>query len=137
MPSSERCTVPAGRPPGSRRGRRLAQWESVRSWPTSIDGFEDLAMLFSSNRLNHGIATLQIDEAALLFRLVRGVPEGSTIGEIGRFKGGSTVLMASALPRGARLMSYDLHAAVETDVPGAKLDAELRTVLARYGLDDR
>jgi predicted O-methyltransferase YrrM len=119
------------------RDPRLAQWDSVPSWPSSIEGFEDLAMLFSSNRLNHGIATLQIDEAALLFRLVRSVPEASTIGEIGRFKGGSTVLMAAALPRGARLVSYDLHAAVETDVPGARLDGELRKVLARYGLDDR
>jgi predicted O-methyltransferase YrrM len=119
------------------RDPRLAQWESVRTWPTSIEGFEDLAMLFSSNRLNHGIATLQIDEAALLFRLAHGVPTGSTIAEIGRFKGGSTVLLAAALPEGARLVSYDLHAAVETDVPGARLDAELRKVLARYGIEGR
>jgi predicted O-methyltransferase YrrM len=119
------------------RDPRLAQWERVESWPGSLDGFEDLAMLFSSNRLNHGIATLQIDEAALLYRLAGEVPSGSTVAEIGRFKGGSTVLIASALPEGAHLYSYDLHAAVETDVPGAHLDDELRKVLSRYGLDGR
>ena len=119
------------------RDPRHAQWESVRAWPSSLDGFEDLAMLFSSNRLNHGIATLQIDEAALLFRLARGVPAGATVCEIGRFKGGSTILIASALPERAHLFSYDLHAAVETDVPGAHLDGELRNVLARYGLESR
>jgi predicted O-methyltransferase YrrM len=116
---------------------RFAQWKRVELWPDSIEGCEDLAMLFSSNRLNHGIATLQIDEAALLYRLASRLPAGSTAVEIGRFKGGSTVLIASALPDGAHLYSYDLHAAVETDVPGAHLDDELRTVLARYGLERR
>jgi predicted O-methyltransferase YrrM len=119
------------------RDPRLAQWESVKTWPGSIDGFEDLALLFSSNRLNHGIATLQIDEAALLYRLAHGVPAGSTVAEIGRFKGGSTLLLAAALPESAHLYSYDLHAAVETDVPGAHLDDELRKVLARYRLEPR
>jgi predicted O-methyltransferase YrrM len=119
------------------RDPRLARWSNVRAWPASIDGLEDLAMIFSSNSLNHGIATLQIDEAALLFRLARNAPAGATLAEIGRFKGGSTFLLASALPAGARLISVDLHTAVETDIPGAQLDAELREALGRLGLVDR
>jgi predicted O-methyltransferase YrrM len=116
---------------------RLARWPNVKSWPSSFDGFEDVAMIFSSNRLNHGIATLQIDEAALLFRCARNVPAGSTVAEIGRFKGGSTFLIAVALPEGARLVSYDLHMAIETDIPGAQLDRELSAVLDRSALAQR
>jgi predicted O-methyltransferase YrrM len=116
---------------------RLARWPNGTSWPSSFEGFEDVAMIFSSNRLNHGIATLQIDEAALLFRCARHVPEGSTVAEIGRFKGGSTFLIATALPAGAHLVSYDIHMAIETDIPGVQLDRELSEVLTRAGLADR
>ena len=116
---------------------RLARWPNVKTWPAQFNGFEDVAMIFSSNRLNHGIATLQIDEAALLFRTARNVPEGATCAEIGRFKGGSTFMIATALPEGAKLVSYDLHMAIETDIPGAQLDRELVEVLERAGLSDR
>jgi predicted O-methyltransferase YrrM len=116
---------------------RLARWPNVKNWPSSFNGFEDVAMVFSSNRLNHGIATLQIDEAALLFRCARNVPEAATVAEIGRFKGGSTFLIATALPPSARLVSYDLHMAIETDIPGAQLDRELVEALERAGLRDR
>ena len=76
---------------------------------------------------------MQIDEAALLFRLARDV-EGGPIAEIGRFKGGSTMVFATALPRGAELWSYDFHVALRPDMPGPELDAELRSALERYGL---
>ena len=49
----------------------LKRYPSVERWPESLDGFEDLAFLFSSNQLSHGIASLQLDEAALLYRLAR------------------------------------------------------------------
>ena len=106
---------------------------SVGRWPSSVRGFEDLAFLFSSNQLNHGVASLQIDEAALLFRLARDVETGP-IAEIGRFKGGSTVVFASALPEGAELWSYDLHVALRPDMTGEQLDAELGAALERLGL---
>lgn len=105
----------------------------VERWPAGVRGFEDLAFLFSANQLNHGVASLQIDEAALLYRLARDATTGP-LAEIGRFKGGSTFVFASALPDGVELWSYDLHVALRPDMPGESLDTELREALDRYGL---
>jgi predicted O-methyltransferase YrrM len=112
------------------------RFRNVEHWPDGLRGFEDLAFLFSSNQLNHGVASLQIDEAALLYRLARDAQDGPFV-EIGRFKGGSTVVTAAALPGGIELWSYDLHVALRPDMPGDVLDAELRDALARYGLDGK
>jgi predicted O-methyltransferase YrrM len=112
------------------------RFRNVEQWPERVRGFEDLAFLFSSNQLNHGVASLQIDEAALLYRLARDARDGP-FAEIGRFKGGSTVIFASALPDGAELWSYDLHVALRPDMPGAALDAELRDALTRLGLAEK
>jgi predicted O-methyltransferase YrrM len=109
------------------------RFRNVERWPETVRGFEDLAFLFSSNQLNHGIASLQIDEAALLFRLARDAERGP-IAEIGRFRGGSTMVFATALPEGIELWSYDFHVALRPDMPGAELDDELRAALDRYGL---
>lgn len=109
------------------------RFPNVRRWPEDVRGFEDLAFLFSANQLNHGVASLQIDEAALLFRLARHATSGP-FAEIGRFKGGSTFVFASALPDGVELWSYDVHLALRPDMPGASLDAELQGALERYGL---
>lgn len=113
------------------------RFPQVERWPPDVRGFEDLAFLFSSNQLNHGVASLQIDEAALLYRLARDVPAGSAVAEIGRFKGGSTFVLASALPDGVELWSYDLHVALRPDMPGELLDAELTDALRRYRVDDK
>jgi predicted O-methyltransferase YrrM len=110
------------------------RFANVTAWPDEVRGFEDLAFMFSSNQLNHGVASLQLDEAALLFRLARDVQRGPVV-EIGRFKGGSTLIMASALPDGVELWSYDAHVALRPDMPGSLLDAELRGALERFGLD--
>jgi predicted O-methyltransferase YrrM len=115
----------------------LKRYATVQQWPESLDGFEDVAFLFSSNQLSHGIASLQLDEAALLYRLARRVAPGAAVVEIGRFKGGTTLMLASALPAGAELWSYDLHVALRPDLTGPQLDAELAQALARYGLTDR
>ena len=112
------------------------RFRNVERWPDSVRGFEDLAFMFSSNQLNHGVASLQIDEAALLFRLARDIENGP-VAEIGRFKGGSTIVFASALPAGVELWSYDFHVALRADMPGAELDEELRAALARFGLDGK
>jgi len=100
---------------------------SVRDWPMAVRGFEDLAFLFSGNQLNHGIASLQIDEAALLYRVARDAGVG-TLAEIGRFRGGSTVITSSAMDAGAELWSYDLSSA---------FDAQLDDALRRLGLRER
>jgi predicted O-methyltransferase YrrM len=109
------------------------RFANVERWPDSVHGFEDLAFMFSSNQLNHGVASLQIDEAALLYRLARNVETGP-IAEIGRFKGGSTVVFATALPEGAELWSYDLHVALRPDMTGEQLDRELDEALTRLGV---
>jgi predicted O-methyltransferase YrrM len=109
------------------------RFPNVAHSPAELRGFEDLAFLFSSNQLNHGIASLQIDEAALLYRLARDVDAGAVV-EIGRFKGGSTVVFAAALRDGVELWSYDAHVALRPDLPGSLLDAELLATLERYGL---
>lgn len=112
------------------------RFRNVDRWPDSVRGFEDLAFLFSSNQLNHGVASLQFDEAALLYRLARDAERGPFV-EIGRFKGGSTVVFASALPDGVELWSYDLHVALRPDMPGDALDAELLDALTRYDLEQK
>ena len=114
-----------------------ARYSSVAQWPERLEGFEDLAFLFSSNQLSHGIASLQLDEAALLYRLAHAVSPGAAVAEIGRFKGGSTLLLASALPEGAQLWSYDLHVALRADLSGPELDSELLAALERFGLAGR
>ena len=112
------------------------RFRNVERWPENVRGFEDLAFLFSSNQLNHGVASLQIDEAALLFRLARDIERGP-VAEIGRFKGGSTMIFATALPESVELWSYDFHVALRPDMPGPELDAELRAALERYGLEGK
>jgi len=112
------------------------RFRNVERWPDRVRGFEDLSFMFSSNQLNHGVASLQFDEAALLYSLARDAESGP-FAEIGRFKGGSTIVFASALPDGVELWSYDLHVALRPDMPGAELDAELHDALARYGLDGK
>lgn len=109
------------------------RFANVERWPESVHGFEDLAFMFSSNQLNHGVASLQFDEAALLYRLARGI-EAGPVAEIGRFKGGSTVVFASALREGVELWSYDLHVALRPDMSGEQLDRELDDALQRLGV---
>jgi predicted O-methyltransferase YrrM len=108
----------------------------IHDWPERLAGFEDLAFLFSSNRLNRGVASLDLDEAAYLYRLVRSLEPGTLV-EIGRYRGGSTLLIAAAMHPESRLVSYDIHVKAGGEDVGAELDRELRAVLERYGLADR
>jgi predicted O-methyltransferase YrrM len=114
--------------------RRAERFRDVAAWPTTVRGFEDLDFLFTSSQLDHGVASLRFDEAALLYRLVRDAGP-ATIAEIGRFKGGSTLLMAAAMRTGSTLWSYDLHVPARPDLVGADLDAELAAALQRLGVD--
>jgi predicted O-methyltransferase YrrM len=116
--------------------RHAERFPDVQSWPGSVRGFEDLDFLFTSSQLDHGVASLRFDEAALLYRLAREVGPRSraTIVEIGRFKGGSTLIFAAAMVEGSTLWSYDLHLAPRPDLRGADLDAELRDALGRLRL---
>ena len=103
-------------------------------WPVSAACFEDLDFLFTSSQLNHGIVSLRLDEAAFLFRLVRSL-DGARVVELGRFKGGSTFLLAVAMTPGSELWSYDLHVDVPR-APPARSSIPCRDGLARYGLEN-
>jgi predicted O-methyltransferase YrrM len=109
------------------------RFDEVPVWPERIEGFEDLAFLFTSSQLNHGVASLRFDEAAFLYGLVRRLVAPRIV-EIGRFKGGSTFITASAMSPGSSLVSYDLHVALRDDLQGPDLDRELEAALARYDL---
>jgi predicted O-methyltransferase YrrM len=114
------------------RGSTLADAEL----PDAIDGFEDLASLFASSIFNHRIIDMGIDEAAYLYRLVRQL-QPETIVEIGRFKGGGTLLIATAMPDAAELWSYDLHVKLTGVYAGEELDRELVDLLTRFGVASR
>jgi len=110
-----------------------SRFASVETWPDSIRGFEDLAFLFTSSPLNMGIVSMTFAEVAYLFRLVRSL-RSATVAEIGRYQGGSTLVIAAALGSGGRLYSYDTHRRRTPDYTGADMDAALADVLKRYGL---
>ena len=75
-----------------------------RSPVTQFD-FADIAWLFHCCKQNRGIARLNFDEAALLWRTARET--GGTILEIGRYQAGSTVLLAASAA-GRRVVSIDI-----------------------------
>jgi len=113
-----------------------SRFADVESFPQRLDGFEDLAFLFTSSPLNAGIVSMTIGEAAYVYRLAHGLGR-ATVAEIGRFQGGSTLIIASALAPGSRLCSYDTHLRRTPDYTGADMDAALLETLQRYDLADR
>jgi predicted O-methyltransferase YrrM len=115
------------------RERRGSEFADVEDWPDRVRGFEDLSFLFTSTILAHGIASLRLDEAVHLYRLVRE-ERPTTVVEIGRYRGGSTFVIASALEQGT-LHSYDID--VRQGHPGGELDRQLTSALERYGLEHR
>ena len=115
--------------------RAPLRFGEVVRWPDSLGGFEDLAFLFRSSQLDHGIASLRFDEAAHLYGLVRSFARPVTIAELGRYKGGSTFVMAAAMAEGSELWSYDIHVHGPGGPQGADLDSELAAALERFGID--
>jgi predicted O-methyltransferase YrrM len=120
-----------------------AEFSKVFRWPDEIGSFEDLYFLFHLSQANFGLCLLSLDEAAYLYKIVKTISHGR-IAEIGRFKGGSTFLMAAALEPNSLLDSFDKHSGCiiqdennrQTRLEGNKLDSELRAALARYSIDE-
>lgn len=95
--------------------------------PDRISGFEDLAFLFWATPMNRGVLRQDFDEAAALYRLVSSLPEPRGV-EIGRYAGGSTLLIAAALSdAGGLLTSIDI---------APQDDVQLHEVLTRLDLVD-
>src|SRR5579872_1995977 len=85
----------------------LFDWRKARL-PRQMEYFEDLAPLFALNPLGRGIIRQDFDEAAALFKAVRSLPHPSGV-EVGRFNGGSTLLLAVAVGKEGRLVSIDIE----------------------------
>ena len=115
------------------RVNRGARFSTVTRWPDGLRGFDDLAFLFSSHQLHHAIISMNVHEAAYLYALAHGLRD-ATVAEIGRSKGGSTLLLAAAVGDGSHVYSYDLHVKATA---GAESDAELTDALERYGIAHR
>ena len=104
-----------------------------------VDGplqFEHLAGLFASTALDHGVISLTVRDAAYMFGLIRQMKARKVI-EIGRYKGGSTLLIAQAMNGEGELWSIDigekelrLHSA-ESPRP---FDEQLLDVCKRFSL---
>jgi len=101
-------------------------WDKFRA-PSDVQGFEDLYGLFFQHQANRGIVMLDIDESATLYRVVKNIQDPKGI-EIGRFRGGSTVLLAVAVGQQGHLYSLDIE---------PRFDEDIYKVLSQLNLLDR
>jgi predicted O-methyltransferase YrrM len=77
---------------------------------------------------------MRLDEVAHLWRLARQSGPATLI-EIGRERGGSTLVLAAAMHPQASLVSFDPQ--TKQAGKGGTFDVELAETLSRYGLDAR
>lgn len=101
--------------------------------PNKVSGFEDLSYLFASAQANRGVIAQDFDEAAYIWSVVtKNKP--SKILEIGRWLGGSTILLASAQNQYAKehdkLISVDL----KVKEPNYAKDDLIKSHLQKLGL---
>lgn len=97
--------------------------------------FDHVAGLFGTNPLARGVIALTPREAAYLFTLARQTQARKVV-EIGRFRGGSTIILAAAIGAAGKLWSVDLGEKEERFEDRADgYDAQTRSFLDRYGLD--
>lgn len=104
----------------------LFNWQSARL-PKRPDQFEDLVGLFELSPMSRGIIRQDFDEAAALFKTIRKLPDPVGL-EIGRFNGGSTLLLAVAVGGRGKLVSIDIN---------PQDDTVLRRILHRAHVEDR
>jgi predicted O-methyltransferase YrrM len=98
-------------------------------------GFEHLAGLFTSSSLDHYIISMTIRQAAYLFGLIRQVKPHKVI-EVGRYRGGSTLVIAAAMNGEGEFWSIDIGEQGYNLPPsmGNQFDKRLASVCDRYGL---
>lgn len=101
-----------------------------RDIPERIGGFHDLAYLFASHQANRGIIAQDFDEGAWIWKTVTE-RKPATILEIGRWLGGSTILLcAAAGTYGGKVISVDL----KVKAPEFAQDELIESHLRRLGL---
>jgi predicted O-methyltransferase YrrM len=98
--------------------------------------FEHLAGLFASTSLDHAVAAMPVRQGAYLFGLARQMKAAKVI-EIGRYKGGSTLLLGAAMNGDGKLWSIDIGEKEARMYQGEKtrsFDDQLRDVCSKFGL---
>ena len=107
--------------------------------PTGQPQFEDLAGLLPSTPLAFGVALMTPRQLAYLFGLARR--SGARIAiEIGRYKGGGTIALATGMGRNGTLWSIDdgsLEVGWGRDEAAAPYDDQIRDLCDRFALDVR
>ena len=99
-------------------------------------GFEHLAGLFASTPLDHAVISMTVRQAAYLFGLVRMMDAQHVI-EIGRYKGGSTLVIAAAMRGRGCFWSIDLAGdttQLERGRTTRPADRQLADLCGRLGL---
>jgi len=121
-------------------GARLNRMPRLSEMPLDLEPegrleFEDLAGLFASSILNHGVVGMSIRQVAYIFGLVRRTGARTAI-EIGRWRGGSTIALAAGMGPEGTVWSIDLgeKAARVLGIDPEELDAETRAFVQRFGL---
>lgn len=107
--------------------------------PSARIEFEDLAGLLPSTSLAFGVALMTPRQLAYIFGLARRSGTRTAI-EVGRYKGGATVVLAAAIAPAGTLWSIDdgsLEVAVSREGTGRSHDDQIRGMCARFGLDVR
>ncbi len=97
--------------------------------------FQHLTGLFASTSLDHGVISMTMRDGAYLFGLARSLGVRTAI-EIGRYKGGSTLIIAAAMQGQGDLWSIELGTKESRLRPGAirPFDEQVQAALQRYGL---
>ena len=122
-------------------GARLNRGARLEAIPLDLEPegsleFEDLAGLFASSILNHGVVGMTIRQVAYIFGLARRMGARSAI-EIGRWRGGSTIALAAGMGTEGHVWSIDLgeKATRVLGVEPEELDAETKSFAERFGLN--
>lgn len=122
-------------------GPKLNRSPSLDTMPFDIPlgsklEFEDLAGLFASTSLDHGVVAMPVRQVAYLYGIVKRMRSAKVI-EIGRYKGGSTTAIAAALPSDGKLWSIDIGEKEERLHPGIKrsFDDQLRDICRKFDLN--
>ncbi len=98
--------------------------------------FEDLAGLFASTSLDHAVIAMTVRQTAYVFGLVRRLKARKVI-EVGRYKGGSTLVIAAAMNGEGQFWSIDLgekEARLHGEGVHRSFDDQIRDIFRRFGL---